>query len=40
MKILDVLSLAFIAVFVAGWVNFGQGADLTWWKLIQVLGEI
>ncbi len=25
----------FIIIFALGWMDFGQGPDLTWWKLVH-----
>lgn len=34
----DMMSAFTVFVFAAGWIDFGQGHDLTWWALIQAMG--
>jgi hypothetical protein len=38
-KISEGIGYVFIVVFAMGWIDFGQGPDLTWWKLIHFLGN-
>jgi hypothetical protein len=28
-----------VGCFAAGWIDFGQGADLTWWALIRSVAQ-
>ncbi len=35
----EAVTYAVVIVFALGWMDFGQGKDLTWWKLIQVLAN-
>lgn len=35
----EALTYAIVIVFAIGWMDFGQGKDLTWWKLIQTLAN-
>jgi hypothetical protein len=32
------ITYAFVAVFALGWIDFGQGAEYTWWNLITYFG--
>ena len=36
-EVITALLVLFFALF---WIDFGQGSDLTWWKLISILGQI
>ena len=36
-KIQEGLLYVLVAVFDIGWMDFGQGKDLTWWSLIQYM---
>ncbi len=39
-KTYDFFGYIVLAIFVMGWMDFGQGKDLTWWKLIHVMGTM
>ena len=38
-KISEAVTYAVVIVFAIGWMDFGQGKDLTWWNLIQYVGN-
>jgi len=38
-KISEIITAFIVLLFAIGWMDFGQGPDLTWWKLIQILGN-
>jgi hypothetical protein len=35
----EFIGYGLLIVFTIGWMDFGQGPDLTWWKLIHVMGN-
>lgn len=37
MKILDAFGFIIALLFMIGFVDFGQGPDLTWWNLMHIL---
>lgn len=38
-KISEIVTAFVVLIFALGWMDFGQGPDLTWWKVIQLLGN-
>lgn len=39
MKILEIFGYSLAFLFVIGWIDMGQGKDLTYWKLIQLIEQ-
>lgn len=35
----EIVTAIAMLIFALGWMDFGQGPDLTWWKVIQLLGN-
>ena len=35
----EIITAFAMLIFALGWMDFGQGPDLTWWTVIQLLGN-
>lgn len=40
MKIFEIFGYSLMFLFVIGWIDVGQGKDLTWWNFIAYYGEM